>query len=407
MTTFKTLGLVIGAATLLASQSVVARDSAATPPVAPTFTRDVAPILYEHCVECHRQGMFAPMSLMTYEEVRPWVASIKRRVERREMPPWFTDSAPGVFKNDARLSPAEIDTLVAWANAGAAKGDDKDLPKAPTFTEGWTIGQPDEIFTAQSYTVPASGTIPYMNLRIPMSVARDRYIQAIEIRPSNRSVVHHIIANAQPSGTAVVAEGGPNSINLVGITPNKPGVRYDPGTARVIPAGYDLVLSVHYTAIGVETVDQTRVGIIWAKERPQRISATSSITDTRFVIPPGNPNYEVRSSRTFENETRITALMPHMHVRGRSMKYIAHYPNGTSAVLLDVPKFDFNWQINYQLVKPIILPKGTRLEVIATFDNSPGNRYNPDPSSEVRWGDQSWEEMMIGWYYVETDAPTQ
>ena len=366
---------------------------------APTFSKDVAPIFYKNCAECHRPTMFAPMSLMTYEDARPWLRSIKQRVTARTMPPWGSDQPHGVFKNDPRLSDADIATIVSWIDGGAAKGDDKDLPARPQFVDGWTIGQPDAVFQmTEDFKIPASGTIDYQYIRIPVNLPEDRWMQAIEIKPGARAHVHHVIAFTQPVGEAIREGGALGPTNIGGVTPNKPGVVFPPGVARLIRGKQDIILQMHYTTNGTEAIDRTEVGIIFAKEPPKKIAAGGFALNPRFVIPAGDGNAEVKAVQNINQDTVLTTLTPHMHVRGKDMIYIAHYPDGTSETLLSVPRYDFNWQITYELAQPKVLPKGTKVEVIAHYDNSPANKYNPDPTKDVRWGDQTWEEMMIGFW---------
>jgi hypothetical protein len=263
--------LVFGASRL----PVVVEAQTPSPVTSPvTFNKHVAPILYKNCVECHRPTMFAPMSLVTYEEARPWARAIKQRVARREMPPWSADPHVGKFKNDPRLSQADIDTIVKWVDTGAARGNDRDLPARPVFPEGWTIGTPDAIFTmTEEYSVPAEGTIPYLYFRIPTNLTEDKWVQAIEIRPGDRRVVHHVIANAQPAGA------NPR-------TPNKPGVVYEPGVARLLKAGSEIVLQMHYTTMGLPATDRTSLAVIYAKEPPTRVIAGGNAMNVRFEIPP-------------------------------------------------------------------------------------------------------------------------
>jgi hypothetical protein len=371
-----------------------------------TYSKDVAPILYASCTECHRPAMSAPMSLMSYDDVRPWARAIKQRVVAREMPPWSAEAPHGMFRNDPSLSQKDIDTITSWVDAGAPKGDDRDLPPAPTYVEGWTIGTPDAVFTmTEPFQVPADGTIPYQYIRIPTNLAEDRWIQAIEFKPGDRRVVHHIIASAQPVGGDASNERTAGRTSLGGITPNKPGVTFAPGIARRLPAHSEIILQMHYTTVGEPTTDVTRVGVIFAKQPPTKMIAGGNVLNFRFAIPPGAANHEVRAERTFADDTLLTTMMPHMHVRGKSMTYVAHYPDGRQETLLYVPKYDFNWQHTYELAEPKLMPKGTRLEVIATYDNSTGNPFNPDPAATVRWGDQTWEEMMIGFYSTVVPAP--
>jgi hypothetical protein len=369
-----------------------------------TFTKDVAPILYKSCAECHRPGEIAPMSLLTYQEVRPWAKSIRERVVERSMPPWSADPKYGHWANDPRLSQQEIATIVEWVGAGAPKGDDKDLPAAPKFTDGWTIGQPDVVLQMQEeYTVPADGTVPYLYFSMPTGFTEDRWIQAMEIRPGNRSVVHHVIAYAQDPDLKDSNPGGEGELrrgrtHLGGITPNKTGIVYRPGTARLIKKGSNIVFQMHYTTNGQVAKDRTKIGFVFAKEPGRQALITGNAANARFVIPPGAPSHEVKASKTFDEDVLITSFMPHMHVRGKDFVYTAVYPDGRSEILLNVPKYDFNWQHTYIPKQPIALPKGTRLDCVAHYDNSPQNRFNPDPAQAVRWGDQTWEEMMIGWF---------
>ena len=373
---------------------------------APTFAKDVAPIFYSRCVECHRPTMFAPMSLITFDEARPWARSIRQRVAARTMPPWGADPAHGVFKNDPRLSEKEVTTILAWVDAGAPKGDDGDLPVAPKFAEGWSIGKPDVVFTmTEDFQIPATGVVEYQYLRLPTGITEDKWIQAIEIKPQARAHVHHVLAYTQPTGSPLNENGalGPGSIG--GVTPNKPGVVFEPGIGRLLTANSDIVLQMHYTTNGEPTTDRTQVGIVFAKEAPKMQQRGGSVIQPRFVIPAGAPAHEVRGSRVLAADTLITSFTPHMHMRGKSMTYIATFPDGTTETLLSVPKYDFNWQISYELAKPRLFPKGTQIEVIAHYDNSPANKFNPDPTKDVRWGDQTFEEMMIGFWGTVVERP--
>jgi mono/diheme cytochrome c family protein len=365
----------------------------------PTFTKNVAPILYKSCAECHRPSGIAPMSLIEYKEVRPWAKSIRERVVDRTMPPWFADPKHGEFANDPSLTQAEIDTIRAWVDAGSPKGDDKDLPQAPKFVEGWTIGTPDKILSMREDAfIPAEGVVPYRYYRIPTDFTEDKWIQAIEIKPGDRRVVHHVIALYTSSGENEKGNGVTRAGGLGGITPNKTGIVYPPGTARLLRKGSTIILQMHYTTIGEATKDRTSVGLIFAKGAPKRALGGGQVMNVSFVIPPGATDHEVKASKTFQEDTYLIAMMPHMHVRGKDFTYTVTYPDGRSEIILHVPKYDFDWQLTYELKKPLLLPKGAKLEGVAHFDNSTRNKFNPDPTSEVRWGEQTWEEMMIGWY---------
>ena len=375
-----------------------------------TFAKDVAPILYEKCAECHRPGEIAPMSLLTYKDARPWARSIKDKVANRVMPPWLADPAYGHFSNDRRLSQKQIDTIVAWVDAGAPEGNQKDLPPLPRFTEGWTIGEPDAVVSLpEEIPVPAEGTIPYMYITVPTHFAEDKWVQAAEIRAGNRSVVHHVIVFVQePDGKTDAAvdssakgktqarEG--HGYKLVGFAPGEQPKNFPDGMAKLVKAGSNFIFQLHYTTNGQAAKDKSYVGLIFAKQPVRKNVETGTATNAKFVIPAGDSSYEVKSSWTAKEDVRILDLMPHMHFRGKDFTYTAVYPDGTSEVVLKVPHYDFNWQLVYNLNKPILLPKGSRLDCVAHFDNSASNKYNPDPTKEVRWGDQTWEEMMIGWF---------
>lgn len=372
----------------------------------PTFSKDVAPIFYARCVECHRPTMFAPMSLMTYDEARPWARAIRQRVTNRSMPPWNADRAHGTFKNDPSLTESQIATIKAWADGGAPKGNDKDLPPKPTFVDGWSIGKPDAVFQmAEPFDIPASGEIPYQYVRIKTGITEERWLQAIEIRSTSRANVHHVIAFTQPAEEPLQKTGVLGPGNIGGTTPNKPGIRFPDGVARRMRGNTDIVLQMHYTTNGTPSVDRTEVGVIFAKEPPSLQTAGSMAINTRFLIPAGAPNHEVRARRVLDRDLLLTSLTPHMHVRGKDMTYTAKFPDGRSEVLLSVPAYDFNWQLSYQLAEPRLLPEGTVIEVVAHFDNSPANKFNPDHTQDVTWGDQTWEEMMIGFFGAVVPRP--
>jgi hypothetical protein len=401
---------------------------AAMKPAPVTFYKDVLPILQKNCQECHRAGEAAPMALLTYEEVRPWAKAIKVSVLAKKMPPWFADPAYGTFHNERTLRPDEIAKIVAWVDKGAPAGDPREGPPMKQWTEGWSIGKPDLVVEMpQPYEVPASGTIEYTYLVLPLNLTQDRWVQAAEVRPGERSVVHHVIAFLREPGSKWMRDaeygvpfvpqkgargrnsgaseaGGPGSELLVGYAPGLQAQVFRPGTAKLLKAGTDVVFQMHYTANGKAARDRTKVGIVFAKEPPKERVMTLAAMNTKFAIPPGADNHRVESQFTLQADTRLTGLMPHMHLRGKAFQYKAVYPSGESEILLNVPRYDFSWQLFYYLAEPKVFPKGTRIECVAYFDNSANNRFNPDATKEVRWGDQSWEEMMIGWFDVAFDA---
>jgi hypothetical protein len=346
------------------------------------------------------------MSLTTYEDARPWVRSIRRRVTERTMPPWGSDMPHGLFRNDPRLTDQEIQTIVSWIDGGAPKGNAADMPKMPALAEGWTIGKPDAVYSmTEDYRIPASGTIEYLYIRIPVNLPEDRWYTAVEIKPSARANVHHVIAYTEPHSDKPTRPGntfGPT--NITGVSPNKPGLVFEPGIAKLLRAGHDIILQMHYTTNGAPTTDRTSIGVIYAKEPPKKALGGGMILNVAFSIPPGADHHEVKGTQTLAQDTVLTRLMPHMHMRGKDMTYVAYYPDGRTETLLSVPKYLFDWQIVYELAEPKVLPKGTRIEVTAHFDNSTKNAYNPDATQTVRWGDQTWEEMMIGFFTTIVDV---
>jgi hypothetical protein len=338
------------------------------------------------------------MAFTSYKEVRPWAKAIKERAVVRAMPPWLADPAHGVFKNDRRLSDKEIETISAWVNGGSPEGNPGDLPPAPKFETGWNIGKPDATFDiGAGFDVPAEGVVPYKYFRVPTNFADDKWVEAAEVRPDQRAAVHHIIVFIQEPGQKHTATGEGGSL-LVGYAPGEPALRFHQGTARLIKAGSTLVFQVHYTPTGKAVKDRSYLGLKFATQPPRHRALTGLALNFAFRIPPGDPNHEVKSSWTAPEDVTITGFMPHMHLRGKDFKYSIVFPDGASEVLLSVPKYDFNWQLNYELMEPLKVPKGARIECVAHYDNSPNNRFNPDPAREVRWGDQTWEEMMIGWF---------
>ena len=401
----------------------VAYSVSQTPSV--TFTKDVAPILQQHCQTCHRPGEAAPFPLLTYEQARPWAASMKRVVKQKMMPPWFADPSYGHFSNDRSLTDKEITTILAWANAGAPQGDPKDMPTPANFVEGWGIPKPDVVFQLpHAYSVPDSGMVEYQYVILPTGFTEDKWIQAAEARPTDRSVVHHIIAYVREPGSnyfkgqkpGVFFEAPPPKQDekndtsalpsdfLVGYAPGQPAEILQPGQAKLIKAGSDIVLEVHYTPNGKATTDQTRVGIIFAKEPPKDRVLTLSAVNGTFKIPPGDPNYRVDASFEVPRDVKLVSLHPHMHTRGKDFEYRLKFPDGQTQTLLKVPAYNWHWQLWYNLAEPITLPKGTTIECTAHFDNSPDNPENPDPTKTVIWGQQNSDEMMVGFFNLLFDA---
>ncbi len=430
---------------------------AAKSPKTVTFSKDVARIFNAKCSECHRPGEAAPFSTLTFKDVRPWAKSIREKVANRTMPPWHADPHYGQFANDRSLSQADIDTILAWVDQGVKEGDPKDLPVAPIYNEGWTIGKPDVVIAIPEEYTYKPGTDEYQYFDVPTNFTEDKYVQLAEARPGNRKIVHHIIAFIQAPGPMTMVglsseernkkmgamlknpqspfyrdgflmrmkpdqpivddgcdpsntrRGGGGDNILTGYAPGHNSDEFAPGLGRKVPAGSIIRFQIHYSnqTLGgnaVET-DLSKIGLIFAKETPQRLVTTNSIGNISFRIPAGAENHKVTACRTFKRETTIYALTPHMHLRGKSMEYKLFYPDGKSEILLSVPKWDFGWQTNYHLRQPKVLPKGSRIMVTAYFDNSTRNKFNPDPTKDVRYGEPTYDEMMLGFMDYVTEQP--
>lgn len=368
-----------------------------------TYASHVASIIQNKCQACHRPGETGPFSLLSYDDARKHAAMIREIVEERRMPPWHADPRYGHFSNDRSLSARDRATLLAWVDQGAPLGDPKAVPPARTFTTGWTIGTPDVVFEIpETYEVAAQGTISYVYMKVPTNFKEDMWIQAAEARPGDREVVHHIIVYVDDHKGRKRSEG-----HLCGYAPGDMPSVYPEGTAKLIPAGSDLVFQLHYTPNGRRRTDRSKVGMVFAKKPVVHEAFTRGIAQQRFVIPPGKDSVPVRSTFTFPRDGHLLSLFPHMHLRGKSFEYKATFPDGRTEMLLSVPAYDFGWQTYYTLSEPMAMPKGTRIDCLAHFDNSDKNPDNPDPAKAVTWGEQTFEEMMIGYIDYVEDAPVK
>ncbi len=353
------------------------------------------------------------MSFLTYKSTRPFAKAIKEAASTRRMPPWHADPHFGKFANDKSMTQAEINTLVAWADSGAKEGNPKDAPQPVSFIDGWNIGKPDLVLEMpKPFTIPAKGTVDYTYYIIPVGNKEDIWVERAEVRPGNRAVLHHVIAFVRPPGSRWLKNAVPgepftpqreNAFGgqwLTAYAPGMPPQVLAPGKARRVPAGSDIVLQMHYTANGKEQTDASKIGILFAKQPPQEQVLTLAVQNNRFEIPAHEANHEVKAELVLQQDSTLSALMPHMHLRGKDFLFRATYPSGESEVLLSVPHYDFSWQLIYEPAGQKLLPKGTRIHAVAHFDNSANNKSNPDPTKAVRFGEQSWEEMMIGFFDV-------
>ncbi len=433
----------------------LASTSANSKGKAVTFSKDVAPIFNKQCAECHRPGEGAPFSTLSYKDARPWAKSIKEKVANRTMPPWHADAHVGVFANDRKLSQAEIDTIVAWVEGGAVEGNPKDMPPTPKFAAGWNIGTPDLVVQIPEVYTYKPGADEYQYFDVDPKLTEDKYISRIEARPTNPKIVHHILAFIVPPGQANMAKlttearykameaqlkdspmyrdgflirmkpdqpvqddgcgagnsgrGGTGGDMLAGYAPGHNADSFPAGIVRKLQAGSLIRFQIHYSnqTLGGTTVekDQSMIGLVYAKAPSDKLMTTGSIGNNTFKIPAGADNHRVTACRTLKRDTTIYAFLPHMHLRGKSMEYKAIYADGKSEVLMSSSKYDFAWQTNYVLKEPKRLPAGTKLMVTAYYDNSAKNKFNPDPAKDVRFGEPTYDEMMLGFMDYVTEMP--
>jgi hypothetical protein len=405
----------------------------------PTFAEDIAPIFNKNCVMCHRPGAMAPFSLLDLDSAQAYLADMKEAVSKGTMPPWQADGPTGVFRNDRRLADKDKQMIIRWLETGAKPGDMKKLPPRPVFTSSWEMGEPDLIVKMPAdYVVPATGTVEYQYFTVPLGITEEKWVQAIEIMPGAREVVHHVLvyarmAPAQPGaapapapppaaapGAAPAAPQPPPFIRNRdhGIPPDPPRkdmanppprprgsiigttavgsnmVDFPPGTALRLRPGMELIFQMHYTPHGHAMKDRSAVGFRFAKQEPTEEIFTSNFVNGSFTLPAGAKDVAIPSELGIGQPVKIYALFPHTHLRGTRWQYTLQKPDSTSEVILNVPRYDFNWQTFYLYNKPLELAPGSKINATAWYDNSAGNKSNPDPKVDVKWGDQSWEEMQ-------------
>lgn len=387
---------------------------------ATTGFADVAPLIEKHCTGCHQPGEIGPMAFTSYSEVRPWAKAIRAAVLSRTMPPWHADAKGSThFSNSRALSDAEVSLLTRWVDEGAPQGSRPAAIRIAKKSNGWTLGaKPDLIVSVPPHAIPAGGIMSYVFVVRGTNFPEDKWIRGAEWRIDQRQVVHHMNAFIRPPGSSYL-KTAPRDVAYVATSTERaarraderetdrrellagyePGYRpafWQEGRAKLLRKGSDIVFEIHYTPNGKETTDASELGLYFASEPPRERVLTITPADANMAIPPGDPNYVTRMSATMKSPVDLISLQPHMHLRGKAFQVQAVFPDGRTQRLLDVPKYDFNWQTTYYLKLPLRLPEGARLDYVGVFDNSPNNKSNPDPSQTVRWGDQSYEEMSIG-----------
>jgi mono/diheme cytochrome c family protein len=391
----------------------------------PTYYKDVLPILQDHCQSCHRPGAMAPMPLMTYEQVQPWIDTIGVMVQTKKMPPWFADPKIGHFSNDPSLTPAQIQTIADWVRDRGPMGNPQDAPMPRRWTKGWSIAEPDLIVRMpKPVAIHAHGDMEYTYEIVPTHFKEDRWVQMAELKPSNLEQVHHAVVYIRPPDSQWLrrapvgvpftasmlkdpqerreAEGTTSDLLIV-YTPGASPERWQEGMAKFIPAGSDLVFQMHYMTMGHASTDQSSLGLVFAKNPPKQRVVTLQLNDHAIIIPPNTDNFRVEVEGSIPNDCTLLSLFPHMHLRGKRFEFDIVHPDGSIEPLLRV-NYNFHWQLTYRLAKPLFLKAGTVLRAVAWYDNSRNNPNNPDPNVTVTWGDQTRDEMMIGFFDVAIPA---
>jgi hypothetical protein len=391
----------------------------------PTFYKDVVPILQTSCQSCHRNGESAPMPLVTYEQTRAWAGKLADAVKMRMMPPWFADSRYGHFANDPSLSEEQIATIADWAKAGAPAGDGRNAPALRIWNDAWNIPQPDVVVKMpKPVHIPARGEVEYTYEIVPTHFAADKWVQMVEVRPSSAAHVHHAVVYIRPPDSPWLRHapvGEPFTASMLSdpeerrqahettsdmllvYAPGSAPDRWSDGLAKFVPAGSDLVFQMHYTTNGAAASDETSVGLVFAKTPPKQRVVTLQLNNRELLIPPGADDFRVEVQGTMPNDATLLSLFPHMHLRGKRFEYDIVHDDGTVETLLRV-NYHFHWQLSYKLTEPRPLKAGTKLRAVAWYDNSKNNPHNPDPSKMVTWGDQTSQEMMVGFFDVAIPA---
>jgi hypothetical protein len=376
-----------------------------------SYAKTIAPMLNDNCVSCHREGGIGPWAMSDYNMVRGFSLMIREVVRTQRMPPWHADPHVGEFSNDRSLSDDEIRTLVHWVEAGAPRGEGADLLAENSQSWPiWAMGEPDVIIDIPPEDVPASGVVDYKYKMVTNPLDKDVWVKAAEIIPGDRSVLHHVITSfgeleteGRRAGRLKRGTGG----GLGGYVPGAEGKPFPDDTGILLPAGATIEFQMHYTPAGLATTDASRMGLYLYEEPPEHKLDSMVLLNPRILIPAGAPNHSEVMVRTFDQDVLVYSLLPHAHYRGKASEFVAHLPDGTQETLLSVPRYDFNWQTNYDLKEPRFLPAGTKMVHRTWWDNSARNPANPDATRDVPWGQQSWDEMLFGsvrYRVVEADA---
>ncbi len=383
-----------------------------------TFSKDVAPVLFQNCASCHRAGEVAPFALTSYADAAKRAKTIADVVEKRAMPPW--KAAPGpAYVDECRLTDDQIGLIKQWTAEGAKEGNPADLPALPKFPDGWRNGEPDLVLEMpEPFTVPAEGRDIYQNFVIPTSFTEDKWLSAVEIHPGNRRVVHHVLVHLDVSGKARELDakdpgpgyrtwggvGFPSAGQIGGWAPGNVARRQPDGIGVNLPKNADIVLQVHYNLNGKPETDRTKVGLYFAKAPVDKRARLFPLA-SRINIPAGDADYRVTSSMPVPSDVTLRSVMPHMHLLGRDMRVFATLPDGTELPLVHVPDWDFNWQMGYAFKEPVKLPRGSKVTLEARYDNSAANPRNPNsPPKPVRWGEQTTDEMCLAYLNFTVDA---
>ncbi|HRI87859.1 MAG TPA: cytochrome c [Candidatus Hydrogenedentes bacterium] len=368
------------------------------------YTTDIAPIITKHCAVCHYRDGSGPFPLLRYEDVLARAAMIGEVVRTRRMPPWHADPAVGRFKNERRLNDDEVNRITEWIASGAPRGDTQGFVQLPSFPSDWRIGRPDKIYTMpEDVSLPATGRIPYKQYEIPSGFSQDTWIDAIEIRPSTMMAVQHLIVKIKTDAPLHRRHGdfvGSGHPLLCSYTPGSEPVRFTDGKAILVPKHAKFLVQIHYTTAGKPQKDRTEIGVTIAEKQPRESVEWAVAEVYDFTIPPQVSDFRIATERSVPQDALVYALNAHMHYRGKSFEFIAHYPSGRNERLLRIPQYDFNWQTDYILERPVFLPKGTRIELIGHYDNSATNPRNPDPNATVRHGEDVWDEEFAGYMRV-------